>query len=432
MCGCVGMAGKITGKEEKALKTLLVLDSLRGEDSTGIASIGRDGSVIVAKQLGTPDNLFNDMRYNKALARVSRAIIGHNRYATTGGVSKNTAHPFENDSVVGVHNGTLIARHNLADSKEFTVDSENLYHHIHKHGLRDAMKYTEGAWALVWWDKDEETLNFLRNQERPLFICRSKDGETIFWASEDWMLEVALARNGLEHKEIFSLNIDKHYSITINDKGAMGVPHIADMKGVPKRAVVVHTNFTKAITPVTTTTAVTSVNNKPSVKKQQETYSQNLDLNYIKRKYVSFETLGRKNDEYNQPFIVCFDEQNPTYEVRLYVKQLTEKVVEMGGSIAGSISGYTSCTATPSKGYYKIAPTSVVLTDKPAIEAPDVFMDAYGYPLTEQAWKKKYSACLWCASPLDPREDNRHTTMGDCVCPSCVTQPDVLEFTKFI
>lgn len=39
MCGLVGVAGEITMASEKVLRTLLILDSLRGEDSTGIASI---------------------------------------------------------------------------------------------------------------------------------------------------------------------------------------------------------------------------------------------------------------------------------------------------------------------------------------------------------------------------------------------------------
>ena len=81
---------------EKVLRTLLILDSLRGEDSTGIASIKKvGGDVIVAKSLGDPYQLFDSKSFDRALKASSKAIIGHNRYATTGAILTKNAHPFD-------------------------------------------------------------------------------------------------------------------------------------------------------------------------------------------------------------------------------------------------------------------------------------------------------------------------------------------------
>ena len=49
-----------------------------------------------------------------------RAIIGHNRSATIGNITKDNAHPFRKGDLVGVHNGTI---HSLKQSNGST-DSE--------------------------------------------------------------------------------------------------------------------------------------------------------------------------------------------------------------------------------------------------------------------------------------------------------------------
>ena len=226
MCGLIGVAGDITIKLERTMRTLLILDSLRGDDSTGIAAVPRIGETIVAKELGGPFDLFDSKKFKSALTKSNRAIIGHNRFATSGGVSKSTAHPFDFDTLVGVHNGTLRNKWKLEDAKDFTVDSENLFHHIEKKGLRDALDTVDGAYALVWWDKLNDTLNFLRNKERPMWIAATKDGKALVWASEKWMMEVACSREGVDLAEIHSTTHDMHYSLYIPPSGEISKPKI--------------------------------------------------------------------------------------------------------------------------------------------------------------------------------------------------------------
>ena len=86
MCGLVGMAGKLTAAQDKVFKKLLIFDVIRGEHSTGVASVPVNGEVSIAKQVGNPFELFEDKRYDRAINRHNRALIGHNRFATQGAV----------------------------------------------------------------------------------------------------------------------------------------------------------------------------------------------------------------------------------------------------------------------------------------------------------------------------------------------------------
>ena len=148
ICGLVGAAGVLTGTEEKILTNLLIVDSLRGTDSTGVAVINRVDDVKVAKAVGNPFELVESRAYTNALVGANKVIIGHNRYGTQGKINRRNAHPFEFDMLVGAHNGTLRSKHKLDDSRNFDVDSENLYHHIDKLGLYSAMEHLKvlGAW----------------------------------------------------------------------------------------------------------------------------------------------------------------------------------------------------------------------------------------------------------------------------------------------
>ena len=52
MCGLTGVAGKIGKSEEDIFRDLLVVDALRGTDSTGIAAINAQFDVKIAKLVG--------------------------------------------------------------------------------------------------------------------------------------------------------------------------------------------------------------------------------------------------------------------------------------------------------------------------------------------------------------------------------------------
>ena len=209
MCGLVGVAGNLNNEAMKVFHQLLVVDQLRGQHSTGIAHVTNwNDEVEVVKAIGTPDVLMDTGNYEKVTKRFGKCIIGHNRFATQGKVSKANAHPFDFDGVVGAHNGTLRDYAKLPGYGKFDVDSEVLYHAINEWGIDKAIANIAGAYCLTFFDKNAKTLNFLRNSERPLYIAEFNKGETIAWASEELMLEWILERNLVVADEVYKLAED--------------------------------------------------------------------------------------------------------------------------------------------------------------------------------------------------------------------------------
>lgn len=221
MCGIVGVVGEIGREEKEAFKLMLQFDVIRGKHSTGIAGWDKGEKCFVNKKAMLPQD-FLELKVTKdILAKTDlKTLIGHNRYATVGAVSNNTAHPFENESVVGVHNGTLKVRTNLDSHTDFVVDSENLYYHMHLNGVTDTIRkigyYPSNAFALAWVDKTINTFNLIRNDERPMYCSMSTSGKTFFYASEPWMIQVALQKSGIPYTDVVQLPVDTHLHIDLS------------------------------------------------------------------------------------------------------------------------------------------------------------------------------------------------------------------------
>ena len=212
MCGLVGVAGHSTMPSEKALRDLLMVDVVRGAHSTGVMFLSNNGVPSVVKKAGPPSELFDSKKFHVEFGKFNALMMGHNRWATTGKINATNAHPFEFEDVFGAHNGTLRQQSLLPDHREFEVDSENIFHSIQEDGFDVTVGKLNGAYALTWYDKRDNTLNFSRNKERTLFHCTSKDKKQLFWASEAWMLFGVLARQGIQHGKVVLFEPDLHYS----------------------------------------------------------------------------------------------------------------------------------------------------------------------------------------------------------------------------
>lgn len=244
MCGLVGIAGALQYPDEFTMKRLLLSDYFRGPDSTGMAAIRTNGDIFVSKIASNPINLYDMGHFKAALnGSASRAFIGHNRLKTRGMISDVNAHPFHVDHIVGAHNGTLkyssVKSIETELGEKFDVDSIALFNGIAKLGVEKTIKmceegatYQEGAWALTWFDKNEGTLNFLRNKHRPLFYSFLRVGEDpkirrLIWASEWWMIREAIeaSENGkykIDTKKVdkgnigyFSFDADVHFKFDL-------------------------------------------------------------------------------------------------------------------------------------------------------------------------------------------------------------------------
>ena len=320
LCGIVVVAGESTKQNHNVLETLLILDQLRGIDSTGIAAIPRgDFDVNIAKEVGNAFDLMGTKGYFNAMNCATRAIIGHNRSATSGTIIQENAHPFENDSVVGVHNGTLTSKWRLLDPALFKVDSENLYHHMDKKGLKNTLDNLQGAWSLVWWDKLDETLNFLRNDQRPMFKAWSLDHKSMYAASERWMLSVALSRNNVKHTDIVETEVDQHYSYHISKEGAISKPHMSAAPSTYRGYVTQSYQGKWYGNHTAQQTQQTQASSSQSVAKQSVA-----DNRYEGRFDTEIEVIAKTTDCFGGEYYVCLDALFPGHSIRLYVNRKDE------------------------------------------------------------------------------------------------------------
>lgn len=203
MCGIVGIAGDLFYKEEVTMQSLLLLDYFRGISATGLAAVRTNGAVHIAKLATDPITLFQMARFKEALnGNTSKLFLGHNRAPTSGINSNYNAHPYQFGHITGVQNGTLETRDKKAleelVGEEFEVDSQALFAAIAKVGIKEAIGVLnegidshKGAWALVWHDQKEDTINFLRNQHRPMWLGWEEGYKRLFFASEWKTLEYA-------------------------------------------------------------------------------------------------------------------------------------------------------------------------------------------------------------------------------------------------
>lgn len=208
MCGIVGMAGNLNYAHTNMLHDMLLLDTVRGQDSTGLFTKGfvANAKPKLVKAVGLPDALLwedEDYMFSQTTGKVNvclKVAIGHNRAATVGKITKETAHPFWFGNIIGVHNGTLTSweKEFAVEGQEFLTDSQAIIFNIHKNGIDDVWSKLRGAAALVWWNEEDETINMIRNAQRPLYFAQGKDDKSIYWASEPWIMTVAASRNRVD------------------------------------------------------------------------------------------------------------------------------------------------------------------------------------------------------------------------------------------
>jgi len=227
MCGIVGLVCKnqygFSKKQEDVFWHLLKADEVRGDDSTGLIYVEADNGFGIMKEAVTASwsaySMYADNMMTTSM-RDGKAYIGHNRKATVGKVTDETAHPFVvDDTFAMVHNGTLFGHKKLKDT---VVDSEALAHHLKPiltgdlsdDELNEKMGEIDGAYAVAAYDQESHSIYLLRNSQRPLCLLELPDGWA--WASEGLMLAWIVSRNGYELSKCKAEDVKEHTIIKID------------------------------------------------------------------------------------------------------------------------------------------------------------------------------------------------------------------------
>ncbi len=415
MCGLVGVMGRITFQEEKAFKYLLQLDTVRGPHSTGVLSVNQKGEAKVIKEVGTPWELFDSKKWDKFIQGSHNLLLGHNRYATQGAINKINAHPFEFEHIIGAHNGTLRSMYQLDDYLQFDVDSEALYHHMNKNTVEDTIKKVNGAFALTWYDKRDATLNITRNAERPMYMTRSNDGKTLFWASEDWMLIVALANVGLKHGDIKQVAPMEYYKFNVPQALAANCPMIEFDKQVLEGY--------KYVT-YSANTNTSNVSNFP--KKSSKELSQYVGVPSLVEVVREVKPTG----QYSQAYVEATLENDRDIMFRIFAQENSEQWENLLTSPNLFKVTAKSCNYVGG-GYLTVDLRSIIEVIEE--EGPELFKIYDGEMVTEEQFNLATSCgCCWCTQAPDAADadDIIWFDKENFLCKSCAEEDNVKPYIQ--
>ena len=185
MCGIIGYIGN--NKAVPILMEALKRLEYRGYDSAGFCTINED-NILIEKDIGKIQEVENKVNLNGLNGQVG---LSHCRWATTGSVTKENAHPHTDckNMISIVHNGII---ENFSELKEKLIEKEHKFksstdteviaHLIEDNyngdiegATREALKQIDGSYALgVICAREPQKLIAARN-ESPLIVGLGKD-----------------------------------------------------------------------------------------------------------------------------------------------------------------------------------------------------------------------------------------------------------------
>lgn len=198
MCGIVGYSGQENYSDSK-IALLLLYNSLKrnSEDATGIWS-----PINTLKK----DNISCSTFLKSTQISPDKVFIGHLRAKSIGANTKENAHPYQFDNIIGCQNGTLnnhwnIARSHKLDLEPLNVDGEIIMKVLSKTGDLKVLNQISGPTAFLWYNTTTGYLYAFRNSGRPLY--RGYIGKSMYISSEADALKIIGCKNTLEFKEEF-------------------------------------------------------------------------------------------------------------------------------------------------------------------------------------------------------------------------------------
>src|SRR6056297_2950663 len=252
MCGLLGFSGNDNFDINK-VRLLFYANQKRGEHSYGHYT--EENSEESQKLFKAPGKVI-ETYLNKGIKKkldITNFLIAHTRQATVGEKTKENAHPFRFDNIIGAHNGTLKNHKEMIEGyvkDDVVITKKNFNESIINMDSKIFFKYMslkegddrfqiikdfEGAAALMFRDTrdDEKVLYIWRNHDRPLHYGFCEEGMYIS-SEKDPLLGI-----GCEKVEQFETN--KLYRI-VNGK----IKNEVKLYNSPKYKKKVYTNYNKS------------------------------------------------------------------------------------------------------------------------------------------------------------------------------------------
>lgn len=433
MCGIFGLVIKAENglfkDEVNVIGSMAIAGAVRGLDSVGIFAATKKKEFVWAKDT-TPAQAFLETEAAQSVLKeaysAGKVVIGHNRAATRGSVTIENAHPFVHDHLIGVHNGTIYSGLVLKD--EYEVDSEALYAELAQSDASEVFPKINGAFACVWYDQKANTINFLRNKERPLHILEFERGFLI--GSEAGMLQWMAARHNLgipDKRKLLYFKENVHYSLNLeeyNYKVNNTFFHTEDLPEKKSVYLPVSTTGQKTTTPATTDYKA------PTVGMPR------------KRSKVHFRLSHRYSDIKNGVKMTAFFGRTKLSEPVFFRTHSADKDFEFGPYYSGEVVGYEMINnrlhcqikvrsvkvVEEEQEELKDAVKGAVSTLGKSSEGPTIRKTRNGHLFTKDLFLSKVkNGCTACTQQIDweDAEDCYVHTQGIC-CPDCTVDIEAL------
>lgn len=187
MCGIIGYTGPLSAR--KILLEGLSQLEYRGYDSAGIACVEDGAAVRVTKTTGKVAELKKLCQNDR---EETHCGIGHTRWATHGGVTRENAHPHRAGRVTLIHNGIIENYHQL--TKEYHLDGklvsqtdsevaawvlDSLYDGDPKTAIRRFVEKLEGSYGFCILFADRPGEIYAIRRVSPLVAAYTRAGSII-------------------------------------------------------------------------------------------------------------------------------------------------------------------------------------------------------------------------------------------------------------
>jgi hypothetical protein len=255
-----------------------------------------------------------------------------------------------------------------------------------------------------------------------MFIAWAEDWKSMYWASEEWMLNVALSRHGVKFHKPESTEEDTLYAFSIDDKRVIYKP---TEEKHPSRAIV----YTA---PNVLQLGGKGVYEKKSSLEKIELSGSN---GYSGKLNAELEILNISTDRFGAEFYICFDKDAPREAIRLYRHRDDDHAI--GSEILADITNcsfnepetrdWKACT------YSKVIRSTVVelipaITKQIAVQ---YHSDPKGNKKPAHDWIQDHGTCSVCTGFCDPAANFRFTTGGESICHECVADPATARLISF-
>lgn len=401
MCGIVGaMSSILSVPEKETFQGLLNIASFRGRDGSGVVLVGDTSkkkptpAIRSLKSKLISGHLAYSAEVEALLSKGTTVAIGHARWPTKGGNDAKNLHPHRSDHIVGVHNGTMydVCGQKIPDNAS---DSALFFQAIAEKGIEEAWKTSSGAACLVYIDEKEQTVNFIRNGQRPMMFRNygwNKNISTLFWASESSMLDFVCSR---------TMASTNHWNTYLPADTVFVYPLDPDNPITPTKTI----DLKKPVV----STYVTPYRHVT------EGDWEDVDVPFRQGRFVGIDSHSRNN-------------MDPVARADAARKRLAERVADMktrrlaGGTAAGTSVPTFSTTGTA------LIPIETVFEKevKRQLDLDDGIPD-FLRRKTVPAGKK----CCWCGDPAEVGSNITPVYGSDIgseefLCTDCVKNPDVL------